>query len=120
MAYVLYNQNEVGTPHVLKRYETRKGALIGMRASNKNAGWQRRTLTSNGIYLQEWCVKKDGAGTTYEYAPYVIAHEVHFDAKYGRNELVPVVSLMSGATVMIPQKDRGGCTDPSTERYWSM
>lgn len=33
---------------------------------------------------------------------------------------VEVKNLMSGKTVTIKASDRGGCTDPSTETYWSM
>lgn len=33
---------------------------------------------------------------------------------------VLVKSLMSGQDVEIDYRDRGGCCDPSTERYWSM
>lgn len=119
MAFVLYNRNEAGTPHVLKRYETRKGALIGMRAANRNAGWTRTSLTSNGIYEQEWARHDGQNDPVYDYAPYVISDEFLFEEKYSLNELVPVVSLMSGKTVMIPRKDRGSCVDPSMEVYWS-
>lgn len=34
--------------------------------------------------------------------------------------LVEVKNLMSGKPVMIRKSQRGGCTDPSTETYWSM
>lgn len=120
MAYVLYNRNEEGTPHVIKRYETHRGAMIGMRVSNRNAGWARTSLTSNGIYEQEWCVRKHNGLSVYDYAPYVIAAEYRFEEKYGLNEFVPVVNLMSGIEVVIPRRDKGGCNDPSTERYWTM
>lgn len=33
---------------------------------------------------------------------------------------VQVKNLMSGKLVTIKASDRGGCTDPSTETYWSM
>lgn len=38
------------------------------------------------------------------------------------NELFPVAvkNLMTGDTVMIQRRQVGTCTDPSTERYWSM
>ena len=35
-------------------------------------------------------------------------------------KMVPVQSLMTGAEVLIPRKDRGGVCDPSMERHWSM
>ena len=119
MAYVMFNRNELGIPHVIRRYDTRKGAVIGMRAANRNAGWTRISMCSGGICEMEWCAKTNGL-PVYEYAPYVIAHEVHFEEKYRLNELVEVKSLMSGQTVMIPRRDKGTCVDPSQERYWSM
>lgn len=38
------------------------------------------------------------------------------------NELFPVAvkNLMTGDTVLIQRRQVGTCTDPSTERYWSM
>lgn len=33
---------------------------------------------------------------------------------------ITVKSLMNGKEVKIRKSERGGCTDPSTERYWSM
>jgi len=36
------------------------------------------------------------------------------------NILVTVKSLMGGKEVQIRKSDVGGCTDPSTNRYWSM
>lgn len=34
--------------------------------------------------------------------------------------MVEVKNLMTGAPVQIRKSERGGCCDPSTERYWSM
>jgi fructose-1,6-bisphosphatase/inositol monophosphatase family enzyme len=34
--------------------------------------------------------------------------------------MVEVKNLMSGRPVQIRKSDRGGCCDPSTERYWTM
>lgn len=34
--------------------------------------------------------------------------------------IVTVFNLMSGRPVQIRKSERGGCCDPSTERYWSM
>ena len=33
---------------------------------------------------------------------------------------VKVQNLLTGKPVEINESDRGGCCDPSTERYWSM
>lgn len=89
MSYVLFNRRQVGRPEVIKRYTSRKGALIGMRAANRNAGWTRITQCGGGIYLQEWCAKSNGL-PVYDFAPYVIAHEAQFNDRY------PVVFLQQG------------------------
>lgn len=72
--FVLFNRHQAGKPQVLKSYATRKGALLGMRASNRNAGWMRLSRCWTGYTEMEWS-KKDGE---YEYAPYVFMHEVHY------------------------------------------
>lgn len=82
MTYVLINRNEQGTPTILKRYKDRKGALIGMRASNRNAGWTRVSLCSAGIGLVEWAAKSNGL-PVYDYAPYMIAPQHTYSMKYG-------------------------------------
>lgn len=48
---------------------------------------------------------------------YVIDTVEAYEAEDG---MVEVKSLMTGAPVMIRKSERGGCCDPSTERYWSM
>lgn len=83
MAWVLFNRNERGRPHILKTYATRKGALIGMRASNRNAGWTRVSLCYGGICQTEWCARSNGL-PVYDYAPYVIANQYLYDQKYPR------------------------------------
>lgn len=42
------------------------------------------------------------------------------ELKVRQNTMVEVINMMSGKPVMIPLTDVGGCTDPSTETYWSM
>lgn len=81
MGYVLFSRKELGTPHILKWYSSRKGALIGMRAANRNAGWTRISLCASGIGECEWAAKSNGL-PVYEYAPYMIAHELVFEQKY--------------------------------------
>jgi hypothetical protein len=81
MSYVLINRREQGTPTILKRYATRKGALIGMRASNRNAGWARISLGRGGICEMEWCARDNGL-PVYNYGPYVITNEEYYRQKY--------------------------------------
>jgi hypothetical protein len=38
MGYILFYKQELGTPHRLKWYATHKGAKIGLKAANRNAG----------------------------------------------------------------------------------
>lgn len=118
MAFVLFHRKEKGTPHVLRRYETLTGALIGMRVSNRQAGWTRRATRcyTNQTHM-EWCRNEL---IEYDYGPYVVMYERDYEDRYGLNDLVEVTSLMSGQKVQIPRKDVGTCVDPSTERYWTM
>ena len=79
MTFVLFCRNELGRPQKLKRYESRKGALIGMRASNKNAGFGRHALVEDCGVFQEWTT---GPAATADWAPYVVMKETAFDKKY--------------------------------------
>lgn len=81
MTWVLLNRKEAGRPTILRRYNSRKGALIGMRASNRNAGWTRISLSCGGICEMEWAAKSNGL-PVYDYAPYVIANEHIYQQKY--------------------------------------
>ena len=69
MSYVLINRHQQGVKEALRVYTTYKGALIGMRASNRNAGWTRSSRCYLGYCAQEW--GHDAAGD-YDYAPYAI------------------------------------------------
>lgn len=81
MTWILINRREQGTPSILKRYTTRKGALIGMRASNRNAGWTRISLGRGGFVEMEWCARDNGL-PVYNYGPYVIMNEFIYEQKY--------------------------------------
>jgi hypothetical protein len=78
MTYVLLNRKESGRPTIIRQYSTRRGALVGMRISNRNAGWARIGRRSSGIYDMEWCAKTNGL-PIYDYAPYVIAEQCSFE-----------------------------------------
>jgi hypothetical protein len=86
MAYVLINRHQQGRQAAIRTYSTYKGALIGMRASNRNSGWTRSSLCYLGRCAMEW--GHDAAGD-YEYAPYAIMHE--FDHKM-RHQTVDTVN----------------------------
>jgi len=84
MSYVLLCRNQGGKPDVLARYKTRKGATIGMRAGNKNAGWTRISRCSSSLTDMEWCARSNGL-PVYDYGPYVIMHEHYYNQKYQIN-----------------------------------
>ena len=85
MTWVLLNRKEAGRPTILRRYNDRKGALIGMRASNRNAGWTRTTRTHSAHTEMEWgmefCARSNGL-PVYDYGPYVIMNEHVYNQKY--------------------------------------
>lgn len=119
MSYVLFARCEEGTPTVLKEYSTLKGALHGLRVSNRDAGWARSSRCSTGTRHEEWCARSNGT-PVYGTGPYAVMNRVDFENHYGLNDLVEVRSLMTKRPVLIPRKDLGTCMDPSTERYWTM
>lgn len=90
MGYILFHTQELGTPHKQKWYATRKGARIGLKAANKNAGRES----------------------------FAILEENEFEDRY--NNWTTTTNLMTGKVVAIRQQDKGTCVDPGTERFWSM
>jgi hypothetical protein len=84
MSYVLLCRKQGGKPDVLARYATHRGAMLGMRASNKNAGWTRITRASSSLTEMEWCARTNGL-PVYDYGPYVIMHEHYYNQKYQVN-----------------------------------
>jgi len=65
MSYVLFH---VATGTYIKSYATEEGARIGMRTSNRNAGWERVSRSWTDGYECEWCTN----GRDERYAPYGI------------------------------------------------
>jgi hypothetical protein len=84
MSYVLLNRKQGGSPEILARYSSRKGALIGMRSANKNAGWTRITRCASALTDMEWCARSNGL-PEYDYGPYVVMAEIHYNQKYRIN-----------------------------------
>ena len=95
MSYVIMN---VGTEQLYRKprhygaasYPTRHGARIACSKLNKSFG------------PGQWVVMSL-CDFTEQFDPYV-----------------DVKSLMTGATVKIRRSEKGGCCDPSQERYWTM
>ena len=100
----------------VKWYATEKGAKIGVRASNKNAGWRRVSLCwTNGVYM-EWAEKDN----QYDYAPYHVISDYDYQQKWLQATFVKVKSLMDPSKeIEIHPSKKGTHMDPSQERYWS-
>jgi hypothetical protein len=90
MSYVLFHSKEQGRPHIVKMYNTEKGARIGLRAANRNAGSE----------------------------VYMIMDEVLFNLKYPR-KMVTRTNLMTGKEFQ-EYKDTPHYLSPASETYWSM
>lgn len=111
MSYVLFHF--VSGVRV-RNYNTRKGAMIGLRASNRNAGFaQRYTLCEYNGAVREWAQGAEHA----EYAPYAVIHEELYLKQHVKTRTVK--SLMTGKDVEI-DTNTPHCCDPSSETYWSM
>mgnify|MGYP003352350192 CR=1 FL=1 len=106
----------MGRPHILASYATHRGARIGMRASNRNAGYTLRYDVRKAAGAEfEVCLGKPGATVR---APYVIMERSVYDAKYPVG-VKRVTSLMTGKEVEIAE-DTPWCCNPASETYWSM
>lgn len=90
MSYVLYHAAEQGRPHIVKSYKTEKGARIGLRAANRNAGAD----------------------------VYRIMEEVLFNLKFPR-KTVTRTNLMTGKEYQ-EYADTPHYLSPASETYWSM
>lgn len=102
MSAVIYHTE---TKHIYKRYDTERGAKAALTRARKGAGL--RYMCSFGYgRLKGEKLDKLAVATMAEF-----------------NELdgwTTVKNMMSGKEVKIRESEVGGCTDPSTERYWSM
>jgi len=114
MAYIVFHFE---TRQIIKHYASRKGALVGLRAANRNAGYpQRWTLCNYDVdhgALREWCETADGSNG---YAPYAAIESNLFDQHYRRN--ITVTNLMTGKPVEIDSNTPWSCR-PDSEAYWS-
>lgn len=87
MGFQVYH---ISSERAVKWYATKKGATIGMKSMNRNAGQDA----------------------------YAMLEDSEFEELM--NPWTTTTSLMTGATVSIRKQDLGTCVDPGTERYWSM
>ena len=87
MGYIQYH---ISSKVKIKWYASKKGAMIGTKASNRNAGAES----------------------------YAAMEENEFEIKH--NGMVATTNLMTGKTVAIRAQDKGTIVDPGTERYWTI
>ena len=90
---------------IIKRYDTMRGAKSALTRARKSGSMKYMTSFGYGRMKADRVAKLDVC-TPAEF------QELDYE--------VEVKNLMSGKTVKILKSDEGGCTDPSTERYWSM
>ena len=116
MSYVLIQRHQLGRPEVLASYATLRGARVGMRASNRNAGYKIRYDRRSAAGAEyEVCQGKPGATVR---APYIIMRRDVYEAKYPVG-VKRVKSLMTGQEVEIAE-DTPWCCNPASETFWSM
>jgi hypothetical protein len=118
MSFVLFHTKQRGRPQILRSYSTRKGALIGMRASNRNAGYDIRyevKTAANGTLVET--ARKVGVFATLR-APYGVMERELFDSTFPVGKIT-VKNLMSGKPVEI-DADTPWCCNPASETFWSM
>ena len=103
MSAVIY---DTANTHIIKRYKTLAAAKAALtRASN----------TGSMRYMASFGYGRMGADRIENLCACTMDY---FDDRV--DYMVEVKNLMSGKTIKIRRSAQGGCTDPSTERYWSM
>jgi hypothetical protein len=90
---------------IIKRYDTERGAKSALTRARKSGSMRYMCSFGYGRMNADRIAKLD------------VATPDEFNAL---DYEVEVKNLMSGKTVKILKSAQGGCTDPSTERYWSM
>lgn len=103
MSAIIYYED---TGKIVKQYNTYRGAKAALTRA-RNSGKMRYMSSFGYGLLREKDIDRL-AVCTLEY----FNKQVDYD--------VLVTSLMGDKDVTIKRSERGGCTDPSTERYWAM
>jgi hypothetical protein len=75
MCYVLFY---IKTGEKIREYNSESAARVGMRTSNRNAGWHRVSRSWLNGYECEWCTN----GATHDYAPYGITEYERWDTRF--------------------------------------
>lgn len=110
MSAVIYDTKNT---HIIKRYDTLGGAKSAL------------TRARNSGSMRYMCSFGYGRLNADRIARLAVCTSEYFNTKI--DYVVEVVSIMAERnedgtmpTVKIRRSEEGGCTDPSTERYWSM
>ena len=94
------------TLHVIKRYDSLRGAKAALTRARKSGSMRYMCSFGYGRMKADRIAKLDVC-TLSEFVN-------------EKDKMVTVKNLMSGTEIQIRASERGGCCDPSTERYWSM
>lgn len=94
------------TLHVIKRYKSLSGAKAALTRARKSGSMRYMCSFGYGRMKADRIAKLDVC-TLSEFVN-------------EKDKKVKVKNLMSGTEVEINASERGGCCDPSTERYWCM
>jgi len=110
MSAVIYDTENT---HIIKRYDTLRGAKAALTRARNSGKMRYMCSFGYGLMKADRIAKLDVCTSDHFH------NEVDYE--------VQVTPLMAEAdengvrpTVTIRRSDQGGCTDPSTERYWSM
>jgi len=103
MSACIFNRENV---YIVKRYKTLAAAKGALSRAVKTGRMVRQTSFGKGRYKAEEIAKLEVGTVDY--------FNEHVDYE------TTTKNLMSGKEVKIRMSDKGGCTDPGTERYWSM
>ena len=105
MSAVIYDTENV---HIIKSYATIGGAKSALTRARNSGSMRYMCSFGYGRLNADRIAKLD------------VCYSLEFATKIDYD--VEVTPLMSetGKTVTIKRSAQGGCTDPSTERYWSM
>ena len=93
---------------IIKRYDTERGAKAALTRARKSGSMRYMTSFGYGRMKADRVAKLDVC----------TAADFHDKIDY-EVEVTPLMSE-TGKKVKIRKSEQGGCTDPSTERYWSM
>ena len=105
MNFVIYDTESIS---IIKHYDTERGAKAALTRALKSGSMRYMCSFGYGRMKADRVAKLAVASS----------HDFHTKIDY-EVEVTPLMSE-TGKKVKIRKSAQGGCTDPSTERYWSM